>query len=439
MFRMIRVTRRLQSLTGVAMGPRLKHVSRLAKRTSETGSKANVGSLMREVEYDPLTAFAVDDLYGLYQVLRDRYPVYFNSRAKIWALSRFDDVQSASRDWQAFSSVGGVDPDDTTGIVAPGSFLDHDPPRHDLFRGIVRHAFTPKAISELEVYVRDQANGLLASVAESPDSDFARHFAWQMPIRVISRIVGFPESDQAMLGELLWRFGVREPGSAELPTSVKEVAEQLESYFLDLAEFRRSRPANDVISAILHAERSRVIQPIDVPGILFLLFLAGQQTTVSLLNNAVKLLAEHPDQRNTLVLDRSQIPRAVEEVIRYESPIQALGRTTTRVVERHETVIPAGSRVYLLFGAANRDERRFEAPNEFRIQRTPLRHLGFGDGIHFCIGAPLARLEARVSLEVLLDRYPEYELAGPVQPYEHHAAREIAALPLDFGAPVVAR
>lgn len=394
------------------------------------------------VGYDPLGFSVHPDPYSVYRVMRDRHPLYRDGERGFWALTRYADVQAAARDWQTFSSTPHVDIDDTPGLVGPGNFLDYDPPRHDVFRKVVAGRFAPKGIAALEPIVQAVVVDLLDAMQERDDvgepagagSDLARDLAWPLPPRVVLYFLGFPESDHAWLRATFERMLLRTPGSNALPREAIDGHEALRGYFRDLRETPARGLDDSPIGDVFSAAREGTISAEESLGYLFLMFLAGMETTVGVVSNAALLLGRHRDQRAKLLDGSVSGAQAIEEVLRYEAPVQYLARSATRPVELHETVIPAGDRVLLVWAAANRDERNWEDPDRFDVTRPPKRHLAFGEGIHFCLGAPLARLEARVAVDELLRRFPDYELAGELERFPTHNGRALARLPVALNA-----
>jgi len=371
--------------------------------------------------YDPTTAAFQTDMHAIYRELRDRHPVYVNAQGT-YVLSRFQDVWNAVHDWDAFSS-------DHVAEAAEQlpSMIYMDPPRHSALRALVSRAFTPKRVADLEPRIRAVARDLL----DSPGSPFdvAHRFAAPLPSIIMSDLLGVPEEHRESFRT--WTEAFLEVTG---PEDIAGRVENIYALFAVLLEERRRVPGNDLMSALLAAEVDGVrLTDDELVGFCFLLLIAGNDTTTTLIGNGAELLARHPDQRAELVADSSLIPSAVEEMVRIESPTQALPRTTMREVELHDTVIPAGSRVMLLWGAANLDDREFPDADRFDIHRDTKRHLGFGHGIHFCIGASLARLEARVAFEELLRRMPRYELAAEPVRFVSNWARAWRALPVTNG------
>ena len=384
------------------------------------------------MEFDPFSHACLEDPYPAYRFMLEQAPVYQSERHGFWALSRFEDVQRAARDWETFSSTGGVDLSGSVGLLGEGGFLGMDPPRHDVLRRVVRAHFTPKGVATLEARVADHLDSLADSVLDRGECDLAVELARPLPLRMICALLGFPEPDDAELGRWFDAMVRRTPGSAEIPSEARTAADAMRAYIDDAAGVRVTRPGDDVLSALVASERSGVISESERTGICVLLFLAGISTAAGLISTGLHLLAAHPQQRAALVNDPSGAPAAVEELTRYVSPVQALARRTTRQVALHDDVLPEGARVLLVYGAANRDPRRFERPDELDLRREHSRHLGFGEGVHFCLGAPLARLQMRLVLERLLPRIPNYEPAGPVRWMTTPGDRGLDNVPVRF-------
>jgi cytochrome P450 len=296
----------------------------------------------------------------------------------------------------------------------------------------VREHFTPKAINVLEGRVRERSHALVEAVVESGEADFASDFAWPLPAGVVCELLGFPDEDHPQLLTWFTESLRRIPGQTEIPETAWEAATEVRGYFAAAAEERRGQPRDDVMSTMAAAVDDGRISSDDLLGMCYLLFLAGIETTAALISNALYLLTLHPDQRTRLVGDLSIMRGAVEELLRFESPVQFIGRTATNDFPLHGATIPAGGRVVLIYASANRDERKFPDPDVLNLDRTPGRHLAFGEGIHHCIGAPLARLEGRIGLEVLLTRIPDYEVADSVQRMYTHNAWGLEHLPVKF-------
>ncbi len=329
----------------------------------------------------------------------------------MWVLSRFDDVQAVARNWETFSHAHGVDFDGMDRLMlGRGDFLETDPPRHSELRKIVQRRFSPKALKNLEGVVRDTVRALLRPMRAGGEVELLREFVKPLPLIVFSDLMGVPQEDVAQFeawNEAIFQRRADEP---DIPQLALDAANEMRTYFASYADAQRYDVQETLLGDIVAAHAAGVLDEEELVGITALLFVAGAATTWGLISNALLLLEEHAEQRHRLANDLDSIPAATEEVLRFESPLQHSFRTTTRDVEIHGAEIRAGSRVLLLFGSANRDERRWEAPEKFDIYRQPLRNLAFGEGIHHCLGAPLARMEARVAIEEFLVAFPNYEV-----------------------------
>jgi cytochrome P450 len=390
------------------------------------------------VVYDPFSNLGTDDPYPLYARLRDEAPAYHNPDRGFWALSRFDDVQTAARDWGTFSSAPCVDPDYVGVRLRINSFLDMDPPTHDVLRRIVRAHFTPKEIKEFEAVTVGIADELIDSLLDTEEVDLASDLAWVLPLKATMALLGVPPADFRYLRDtfdLLWhenRLWI-EP-APDAPSRV--AAASLREYFASTLIERASRPGgDDVLSTVAEAHAADLATLDELAEVCIVLYIAGYETTANLLSSALLVLAENPEQRAWLAANPDGLPDAVEEFLRFDAPVQVLARDTTKPVELHGERLRAGSRVLLLYGAANRDPRRFPDPDRLDVTRPVVRHLAFGSGIHHCLGAPLARLEARVALSSLLAKMPDYAISGPVVRNTNMVStRGITSLPVIVGA-----
>lgn len=382
--------------------------------------------------FDPYDTALIDDPYPTYRTLRDHHPVYHNASRDIWAISRFDDVQEASRDWQRFSSADGVGLRAADQARIGTNLIGSDPPRHDELRKLMRSDFTPRATALLEPMVRHLTRQIISALPSGEPIDAIQAIAWRLPLMVIGKVLEIPDGDLPSLGDLLWTSELlRNPGDPDPPPESVDASASLRRYFADLLARRRRKPGQDPISRIgaaLPASADDLAD--DAIGACNVLFMAGVDSPADAIGVTLMLLARFPEQRAALRAAPAQLPAAIEEAIRYETPVQNQGRTTTEAVELHGVRIPQGARVALVYGAANRDERQFADPDRFDIAREPKRHLGFGEGIHFCLGAPLARLEARVILEVMLDHAPDWECPGHTVWLPKYNQRGLARLDL---------
>jgi cytochrome P450 len=385
--------------------------------------------------WNPLVA--LDDPYPVYRRLRDEAPLYHDARLDLWTLTRFDDVQSAAKDWETFStSLGGSgnDIDDTYQLFLPaGDLAGVDPPLHTRLRGALRLAFSPSALRvRFEPIVRRKVVELIDAFADTGHADFARDLARPLPGTTMFSWFGFPETDHP---ELLTWFGEmleRDAGERTLPGRALAGRDRMRAYMQAAAAERRTAPREDLMSFLVAANDAGEISADELLGASMLLFIAGITTTSGLISNSLLHLDRFPDQRASMRDDPSVIPAAIEELLRYDAPIQALARTTTRAVEAHGGVIPEGARVALVWASANRDERRWVDPDRLDIGRAPQRHVSFGDGIHHCLGAPLARLEAKIVFEELFRRIPEYAVSGPIVRIKTPTDRALESLPVEF-------
>ncbi|MBW2384226.1 MAG: cytochrome P450 [Deltaproteobacteria bacterium] len=369
-----------------------------------------------------------DRAYEIYRGLRDEHPVYHDERRGCWVLSRYDDVRDAAADPVKFSSEG---TSISMGLLPMLQQLD--PPRHDELRELMWRAFTPRRVAGLEPKIRRIARALIDDIAEAGACDLMQDFASQLPSRVIGELIGIPKE---RLGAFLeWtEVLIRADPHKEWETNPFPL---IYGEFAKLLDERRSEPRDDLMSALIEAEidGQRLTQE-ELLGFCFLLVVGGNDTTMNLIANGAVLLARHPEQRAALVRDPSLIPKAVEEVLRYDSPTQALPRIATCALEIHGFTIPTGDEVSLVWGAANHDERRFSDPERFDIQREDNRHLALGHGAHFCMGANLARMEGRIAFEELLARLPDYELVGEPQWQTSRWARAYQSVPIEAAARV---
>jgi cytochrome P450 len=375
--------------------------------------------------YDPYTADFQRDPYSVYRVLRDEHPVYHNPERRFWALSRFDDVWEAVHDPATFSSSV----EETKALLPMIIYLD--PPRHDQLRGLLSKAFTPKRIAALEGRIRTLSRELVDGFVTTGSADVIRDLAQPMPAMVISELIGIPadrrEDFQRWTAEL-----VATDQDAKSP-KLLEVATNIYGCFADLLAERQAHRRDDLMSALVNAEiDGQGLTEEELLGFCFLLVVAGNDTTTNLIGNGSELLAGHPDQRARLVRQAALRSNGIEEMLRFEPPAQALPRTATRDVTLHGVTIPAGSRVLLLWASANRDEREFGDADRFDVGREIPRHLTFGHGAHYCLGAALARLEGRAAFDQLLDRLPDYEVVGQPARITSHWARAFESLPIAF-------
>jgi hypothetical protein len=380
--------------------------------------------------YDPFTHTVWDDPYPIYRRLRNEYPVYHNEERGCWVVSRFDDIQAISRDVETYSCAAGVDLDLPATYLGPGDFLATDPPVHTRLRRILHEHFTPRAIERLENTVRARVRLLLGGVRDGDTVDLSAVLAMPLPMYTILTLMGFAEDDGPQVRDWLHATTLRIPGSPDRPPECDAAHDALADYIGRFLDERRRGPRDDLITVMAQAVADGRMSLDETRGMSLLVLVAGWVTTACLISNAVFLLAQHPEQQQALADDPAAIPAGIEEILRLESPVQYLMRTTTRDVGLHGVTIPEGGKVLLLYAAGNRDERRWEDPDRLDVRRPPQRHLAFGDGIHHCLGAPLSRLSGRVALEEVLARWPRFQLTGPIARLDSVVLRGIHRLPV---------
>jgi len=395
-----------------------------------------------ELTYNPYAYEIHEDPYPTYVRLRGEAPVYRNDAANFWALSRHADVMEAFRDSTRFSSGHGVSLDPAASgphAHKTMSFLAMDPPMHGRMRGLVSRGFTPRRVTELEPRIRELAGRYLDEAVEARSFDFIGALAGRLPMDVISELIGVPEVDRAEVRRLSDLLVHREEGMDDVPPAGVEAAFRLITYYSDMLAQRRAKRTDDLTSALLDAELDgdRLTDD-EIMGFLFLMVVAGNETTTKLLGNAVYWAWQNPEERAKPLADRAAVPAWVEETLRYDTSTQMLARVTTAPVELHGTTIDAGERVVLLVGSANRDERVFARPDRFDLERSPaeMQHIAsFGFGRHFCLGASLARLEARICLEELVARVADYDIdPDGIRRVHSVNVRGFAALPITVRA-----
>jgi cytochrome P450 len=369
--------------------------------------------------WDPLDPSYKADPHPIWKRLRDEAPLYRNEAYDFWALSRYADVMAASLDPRTFSSAHGTVLEMMTDQPLGSSthmMIFMDQPEHTVFRRLVSRAFTVRRVAELEPQVRSLCAELLAAQKGRGGFDFVAEFGALVPANVIAMLLGVPAADRPEVRETIDAVFHLEPGAGMVNDVSINAALKLHGYIHEQLEERQSRPRDDMLSDLLTAEVAepdgsrRTLTLEEGTNFGILLVSAGTETVARLLGWAGATLAAHPDQRAELAADPSLIPQAIEELLRYEAPSPVNGRWTTGPVELYGTEIPAGSKVLMLTGSAGRDERAFPDADHFDIHRQFDQHVTFGYGIHFCLGAALARLEGRIALEETLARYPHWDV-----------------------------
>ncbi|HLZ62731.1 MAG TPA: cytochrome P450 [Ktedonosporobacter sp.] len=380
-----------------------------------------------------------------YRAMRQDKPVFFDESANIWHVFRYDDAARVMTDYATFSSDGSRmapnAPRESSPILS--SILRMDPPRHRQLRTIVTQAFTPRMIAQMEPRISEITNTMLDKVEASGEMDVIRDLAYPLPVTVIAEILGVPAemredfknwSDVLVSGDFDDRSG---ENREEFFKTMRQELQGMYQYFVQVLAERRQRPQNDLVSALLSAQvDGEHLSDIELLGFCVLLLVAGNETTTNLIGNAILCLDENPEAIEQLGNNPELMPGAVEEVLRYHSPVKAMTRITTTETELSGQRIGENQMIMAWLAAANRDEAQFPGPDRFDIQRQPNRHLAFGHGIHFCLGAPLARLEARIALNAMLARLPELRRVpdAPVEPIKSAIVSGVKNLPITFKA-----
>ena len=370
---------------------------------------------MAAVRYDPYDVDIDDDPYPTWARLRDEAPLYRNDEHGFYALSRWDDVRPALLDWDTYRSGRGTVLEIVkAGVeIPPGILLFEDPPIHDAHRALLARVFTPRRMLELEPLVRGYCVEALDALLGRAEFDVIAEFGVEIPLRTIGFLFGIPEADQDVY---------RRTTDDAISTDGTPVAFDQSSFDAvlsvlgDYVDWRARNPGDDLMTELLNAEvdepdgSRRPLTRDEVVTYASMVAGAGNETATRLIGFTMQLLAQHPEQRRLLVDDPTLVPNAIEEILRLEPPSPAQARYVQHDVDLYGTTVPEGSVMLLLNGAANRDERHWTDPDRFDVHRDEGTHLAFGYGLHFCLGAALARLEGRVALEEILRRWPEWDV-----------------------------
>jgi cytochrome P450 len=368
-----------------------------------------------DLYYDPYDRSIDADPYPVYRRLREDAPLYYNEPHDFWAVSRFDDVQRGLVDRETFSSARGsvLEFIKANIEIPPGIVIFEDPPQHTVHRGLLSRVFTPRRMNALEPKVREFCVRALDPLVGAGGFDFVADLGAQLPMRTIGMLLGIPEADQEEARDRANANLRTEPGEP-MDVSADNIGES--EFFADYIDWRATHPSDDLMTDLLNAEftdqtgTTRRLSRDEVLMYVSMVSGAGNETTNRLIGWMGKVLGEHSDQRRELVDDRSLVPNAIEELLRFEPPTPHVARYVARDVELYGATVPAGSALLCLSGSANRDERKYPDPDRFDVRREVGQHLTFGYGIHYCLGAALARLEGRVALDEMLIRFPEWEV-----------------------------
>ncbi|HSA49000.1 MAG TPA: cytochrome P450 [Yinghuangia sp.] len=370
----------------------------------------------KELYWDPIDKEIDVDPYPVWKRMREEQPVYRNDKFDFYALSRFADVEAAHRDTGTYSSAHGT----VLEIMSPEPLpvqmmIFSDPPGHKTLRALVSRAFTVRRVAALEEYIRALCVEMLEPRVGTGGFDYVQDFAARLPSEVISELIGVDPADREEVRKTIDQTFHIEPGAGMVNDVSFAAQVKLHTYFTEQIDIRRRSPRDDMMTGLVDAEvateeGTRRLNTDEAATIINEMVAAGTETVVRLLGWACTLLDAHPDQRALLASDPSLIKNAVEETLRYEAPSPVQGRVVTRDVELHGTVIPERSKVLLLTASANRDPAMYDDPDRYDVRRRFDGHVSFGHGVHFCLGAALARLEGRVALEETLKRFPDWDV-----------------------------
>ncbi|HSA48574.1 MAG TPA: cytochrome P450 [Yinghuangia sp.] len=370
-------------------------------------------SSVDEIRWDPYVHSYAQDPYPVYKRLREEMPLYYNDEHDFYAVSRYADVQKGLGDWETFSSArGGILELIKSGFeIPPGTLIFEDPPVHDIHRRLLARVFTPRRIATLEPQVRAFCRRALDPVADADRFDLISTLSIEMPMRVIGMLLGIPESDQEALRDSAdARLRTEEGGKMEVPEGGFG-----DEQFREYIEWRKKNPSDDLMTELMNAEFEdengvrRTLTDDEILVYCSVVAGAGNETTGRLIGWAGATLARYPDQRRLLAEDPSLIPGGIEELLRFEPPGPFIARYVAKDAELYGRTVPQGSAIVFIAAAANRDPRRFDDPDRFDVRRVN-QTLTFGVGAHYCLGAALARLEGRIAVEEILQRWPEWDV-----------------------------
>jgi len=396
---------------------------------------------MGSIEFNPMDPEFIEDPYPTYHLLRSEDPVHHNPLG-FWVLTRYDDVVAALRDPRLVKEPIAAFVAARTGAPAPAgglSMLDRDPPDHTRLRGLVNKAFTPRVVEKLRPDIQDIVDSLLAKAQDTHSMDLMEDFAFPIPVIVICQMLGVPVEDRERFKH--WGFDIARgldsimlPPDSDVVRRSTQARQELAEYFRQLIAQRRRSPREDLLSALIAAEEAGdKLSETELLATCVLLLVAGHETTVNLIGNGTLALLRHPEQLRRLREDPTLIQTAIEELLRYDGPVQRTARIPSEDVTFAGRTIPKGDMVLPFIGAADRDPAQFPEPDRLDLGRTDNRHIAFGWGIHFCIGAPLARVEGQIAISSLVQKLPKLALA--IEKPEHRLSltlRGLKTLPVSF-------
>jgi cytochrome P450 len=380
--------------------------------------------------------------FPYYDTMRRSQPVFHDPESGVWHVYRYDDVQRVLSEHSTFSSRMAGDNPSGTGQLFAASLINTDPPRHRQLRSLVTQAFTPRAVEALTPRISEITDTLLDPAISLRTMDLIEGLAYPLPVIVIAELMGIPAADRDRFkqwSDVIVRPASEEPGA---PDGQGGAHREMAAYFMGMIEERRRRPGNDLISKLLAAQiDGQHLDAVELLGFCALLLVAGNETTTNLIGNAVLSFTERPGTIERLSAGPALLPPAIEEVLRYRSPVQSMYRVAAADTTLGGRRIPAGSPLVAWIGSANRDPAHFPGPDAFDIERSPNHHLAFGQGIHFCLGAPLARLEARIALQAVISRLPGLALAPgtPLERMDSTIIYGLKQLPVTWQPPPLPR
>ena len=399
---------------------------------------------MVTAEFNPFAPGMLADPYPMYNALRQHSPVHWSGLMEAWVLSRFEDVDfvltdprfsaDRSRARNRFAQMAAQQQQQFGPLGRAPTMLGSDPPEHTRLRRLVSKAFTPRAVEDLRPRIQEIVDHLLDSLEGRSDFELVRELAYPLPVIVIAEMLGVPPEDRDRFKH--WSDTVVATlGGPFTPPDVLERArqsiEELAEYIRDVVKQRRRQPKGDLISGLVAAEeKGQVLSEDEIISSTILLLIAGNETTTHLISNGILALLKSPDQLERLKNEPSLMPSAVEELLRYAGPVQATGRVAMEEVEIAGQAVKEGEIAFVLLAAANRDPAKFENPDQLDVARNPVDHLALGDGIHFCLGAPLARAEAQIAIGTVLRRFPKLSQAGEPEWGGTFIIRGVKHLPL---------